>query len=306
MRSKRVSAATAVMAAGVLAVFGTPASAHPVAAAKPTGIYAGMGNCPLSSPVLADPGNQQVGCVISVTRGGSVTIGSTTVALTQPITLQFGVYWPASGPTVEFPDGTVANVFSTVPSADGKTLTSSPLQVPIPGLANFLPGVTSAFAQVELAGPITEFIPLATGEPAPVFRLPIKLHLFNALFGLRCYIGSNSSPIVLGPTTGTTSPPPPNGPITGDAGVIDLASDPNGYGAFVVSFSGATLVDNSVRVPVANGCGIGGSLDWVINTVFGLPAAAGRNTVVFSQTNTSLAVDSSLGDLKQAIAASAH
>ncbi|MEV6932084.1 hypothetical protein AB0M46_47405 [Dactylosporangium sp. NPDC051485] len=306
MRSRRVSVAAAVTAAGVLAVFGTPAGAHPVAAAKPTGIYAGMGNCPLSSPVLADPGNQQVGCVTSVTRGGSVTIGSTTVPLTQPITLQFGVYWPASGPTVEFPDGTVANVFSTVPSADGKTLTSSPLQVPIPGLANFLPGVTSVFAQVELAGPITEFVPLATGEPAPVFRLPVKLHLFNALFGLHCYIGSNSSPIVIGPTTGTTSPPPPNVPITGDPGVIDLASDPNGFGAFVVSFSGASLVDNSVSVPVAGGCGIGGSLDWVINTVFGLPAAAGHNAVVFSQTTTSLAVDSSLDDLKKAIAASAH
>ncbi|MER7004897.1 hypothetical protein ABT297_17890 [Dactylosporangium sp. NPDC000555] len=303
MRKRRLSGAVALMTAGVLAAFGSPAGA---AAAKPTGIYAGMGDCPLSSPVLADPGNQQVGCVISVTRGGSVTIGSTTIALTEPITLQFGVYWPAGSPTVEFPDGTVANVFSTVPPANGRTLTSSPLQVPIPGLANFLPGVTSVFAQVELAGPVTEFVPLATGEPYAVFRLPIKLHLFNALFGLHCYIGSNSRPIVLAPTTGTTSPPPPNGPITGDPGVIDLASDPNGFGAFVVSFTGATLVDNSVSVPVADGCGIAGSLDWVINTVFGLPAAAGHNTVVFSRTNTSLAVDSSLADLKQAIAASAR
>jgi hypothetical protein len=302
MRKRRLCGAAALMTAGVLAVLGAPAGA---ATAKPTGIYAGMGECPLSSPVLADPGHQQVGCVISVTRGGSVTIGSTTVALTQPVTLQFGVYWPADGPTVEFPDGTVANVFSTVPPANGKTLTSAPLQVPIPGLANFLPGVTSVFAQVEPAGPITRFVPLATGEPYPVFNLPIKLHLFNAFFGLHCYIGSNSSPIVLRPTTGTTSPPPPNVPITGDPGVIDLAFDPNGYSAFVVSFAGARLVDNSVGVPVANGCGFAGSLDRVINTVFGLPAAPGRNTVVFSDTSTSLAVDSSLDDLKQAIAASA-
>jgi len=102
MRKRRLCA---VLAAGLLVAFSAaPAGA---ATAKPTGIYAGMGDCPLSSPVLADPGNQQVGCVVSVTRGGSVTIGSTTVALTQPITLQFGVYWPASAPTVEFPDGTV-------------------------------------------------------------------------------------------------------------------------------------------------------------------------------------------------------
>jgi hypothetical protein len=301
MRKRRLCA---VLAAGLLVAFSAaPAGA---ATAKPTGIYAGMGDCPLSSPVLADPGNQQVGCVVSVTRGGSVTIGSTTVALTQPITLQFGVYWPASAPTVEFPDGTVANVFSTVPPASGRTLTTAALQVPIPGLANFLPGVTSVFAQVELAGPITDFVPLATGEPYPVFHLPIKLHLFNALFGLHCYIGSDAHPIMLQPTTGTTSPPPPNQPTTGDSGTIDLASDPNGYGAFVVSFAGARLVDNALGVPVADGCGIGGSLDWVINAVFGLPAAPGHNAVVFSQTDTSLAVDASLDDLRQAIAASAH
>jgi hypothetical protein len=245
-----------------------------------------------------------VGCVISVTNGGSVTIGSTTVPLTSPITLQFGVYWPASAPVVDFPDGSSANVYSTVPPANGKTLTADPLEVPIPGLINLIPGLTSVFAVVELAGPITGFLPLATGEDAPVFALPIKLHLHNALFGPNCYIGSNSSPIVLEPTTGRTHPPAPATPIQGDPGVIDVQADPNGYEAVVASFTGARLVDNSAGVPGANGCGLFGALDPIINSAFGIPSAPGRNTVIFSDTNTSLAIDASLSDLTKALAAS--
>jgi hypothetical protein len=259
---------------------------QPAAAAAPAGIYAGMDRCPLTAPALRDPADLQVGCVVSVTRGGRFTIGATTVALTEPITLQFGVYWPAGAPTVEFPDGTVANVFSTVPPATGKVLTTTPLQVPIPGLANFLPGVTSVFAQVETAGPITDFVPLAIGEAYPVFRLPIRLHLYNALFGLRCTIG----PISLQP-------------VITDPGTVDLAADPNGFDASVVSFTGARLADERLAVPAADGCGLGGSLDRVIDAVFGLPSPAGHNAVVFSPTNTSLAVDASLDDLTKALAA---
>jgi hypothetical protein len=287
----------------VLAATTPPAGA---ATKKPTGIYTGMGNCPLTGSAMKNPTNLQVGCVISVTNGGSVKIGTTTVPLTSPITLQFGVYWPSGGPVVEFPDGTVANVYNTVPPASGKILTAEPLEVPIPGIGAIIPGVTSVFAQVEVAGPITDFVPLATGEPYPAFVLPIKLHLFNVLFGLHCYIGSNSSPILLKPTTGTTSPPPPNQPIPGDAGVIDVQNDPNGFEAIVASFTGAMLVDNSLGVPSANGCGLAGILDPLINLSFGLPSAPGKNAVVFSQTNTSLALDSSLDDLTKAIAASSR
>ncbi len=280
-------------------------SAAPVyAASKPSGIYAGMGQCPLTSSAMKDPTNLQVGCVISVTNGGSVTIGTTTVPLTSPITLQFGVYWPSSAPVIEFPDGSSANVYSTVPPANGKTLTADPLEVPIPGIANLIPGVTSVFAVVELAGPITDFLPLATGEDVAVFKLPIKLHLLNALFGLSCFIGSNSNPIILKPTTGRTNPPPPASPITGDPGVIGVQADPNGFDAVVASFTGARLVDNSAGVPGANGCGLFGVLDPIINRAFGLPSAPGHNTVIFSATNTSLAIDGSLTDLTKALAAS--
>ncbi|WIM94306.1 hypothetical protein ACTOB_006323 [Actinoplanes oblitus] len=288
-----------VAVAAILALTATPAQA------APGGAYAGLDHCPLSSPTMKDPTNLQVGCVYSVTKGGSVTIGSNVVPLASPITIQFGVYWPAGGPVREFPDGTVANVYSTVPAANGKTLVAKPLQVSIPGIVNIIPGVTSVFAQVELAGPITEFVPLATGENTPVFRLPIKLHLYNALFGTRCYIGSESSPIIFSPTTGTTSPPAPNKPVTGDPGTLNVVPDPNGFQTLGVGFTGATLVDNAYAVPKANGCGlIPGSLDGLINLAFGLPSAAGKNAVVFADNDTTFALSPSLDDLTEALAAS--
>ncbi|GIF14870.1 hypothetical protein [Actinoplanes teichomyceticus] len=294
--------ATVAAAATILAV-----TANPAHAAAPGGAYAGMQNCPLSAPAMTDPTHLQVGCVYSVTHGGSVTIGSNVVPLTSPITLQFGVYWPASAPVREFPDGTVANVYSTVPAAGGKTLVARPLQVSIPGIANIIPGVTSVFAKVELAGEITDFVPLATGENTPVFVLPVKLHLYNALFGARCYIGSDSNPIRFSPTTGTTSPPAPNRPVTGDAGTITIEPDPNGFQTLGVGFRGARLVDNAYAVPRANGCGLlPGSLDALINLAFGLPSAGGRNAVEFSGNDTGFAVSPSLDDLDRALAASAR
>jgi hypothetical protein len=279
---------------------GVPAEA----ATQPSGIYAGMGDCPLSSPALQDPANAQVGCVVAVSNSGSFTVGGTTIPFTTPLTLQFGVQWPSSHPVVKFPNGTSANVYTPVAPADGRELVASPLEVPIPGIPNILPGLTSVSAQVELAGPITSFVPLAAGQPYPVFIMPIKIHLSNPLLGPDCFIGSDSSPIVLQPTTGTTSPPPPAQPISGNPGTIGLKGDPNGHKAVVIQLTGSALVDNSFSVPGATGCGLFGILDPVVNGIFGLPSAGGKNTIILSPSDTSLAVDSSISDLSNAIAAS--
>lgn len=287
-------------AAMLLSVAAGPAGAT----TAPGGPYAGMGGCPLDSAQLQDPSDLQVGCVVSVTHTGSFTIGTTTVPLNSPITLQFGVYWDKSAPTVNFPDGSSANQYATVAPTGTTLLTAKPAEITIPGIINFLPGVTSVFAQVEQAGPVTAFTPLAAGESYPVFKLPVKLHLYNAFFGSNCYIGSNSSPIVLSPTTGTTAPPAPGVPMTGDPGTIAVAADPNGYGSVVASFTGAKLVDNTFSVPGASGCGLGGILDPIIDLVMGIPAGAGKGSVDFQQTDTSLALDGSLADLTSALNAS--
>ena len=303
-RSRRLRTAAAAVGAGsLLAALGAaPASA----ASAATGFYAGMDTCPLSSSALQDPNNGAVGCVVAVVNGGSFTIGShvVTIPASSPVTTKFGVYWQNNGPTVTFPDGNSTEIFSTVAPTDGKELTAAPLDVPIPGIANFWPGVTSAITQIELAGPVTDFAPLAAGESYPVFKLPIKLHLENAFLGPNCYLGSNSAPIVLQPTTGTTNPPAPNKPITGNPGTINFNNDPNGFSDAIVGFTGATLVDNSLSVPGANGCGPFGAFNWIVNLLFGLPSAAGNNTVTFTGVNTTLAVDSDIKDLAGAIAAS--
>ncbi|MGF1430220.1 hypothetical protein [Kitasatospora sp. LaBMicrA B282] len=299
----RLLPALALAAGTVLLATALPAQAAPATA--PGGPYTGMGNCPLGAPALTDPTDLQVGCVLSVTNSGSFTIGSTTVPLTSPITLQFGVYWDKSAPKVTFPDGSSANQYATVAPSGADLLDAQPAQITIPGIVNILPGITSIFAQVELAGPVTKFTPLAAGESYPVFQLPVKLHLSNLFFGDDCYLGSDSSPILLRPTTGTTAPPAPAKPMTGNPGHIAITPDPHGHRALVASFTGATLVDNTFSVPGASGCGLGGILDPIIDWTMGLPAGAGQGSVTFQQSDTSLALDTSLSDLTAAFGASA-
>ncbi|MEV4560334.1 hypothetical protein AB0K51_25510 [Kitasatospora sp. NPDC049285] len=301
---QRVLPALAALTTAALLAAGTPA--HAAAQPRTPGApYTGMGNCPLDAPAMRNPENLQVGCLVSVTNAGRFTIGGTAVPFDAPIRLQFGFYWDKSAPQVDFPDGSTANRYTVVPPTGAPLLSAPLVQITIPGLVNFLPGLTSVFAQVELAGQVTDFTPLATGEPYPVFRLPIKLHLYNALFGPHCYVGSDSSPLLLSPTTGATTPPAPVPPMTGDPGTLDYTADPNGHGALTISETAASLVDNAFAVPGANGCGLLGSLNQIIDWTMGLPAGPGKDAVSFQQTNASFALDTDLADLTAALDASA-
>lgn len=120
LSAKRLLPALAAVASAVLLATAAPAQAVPA----PGGPYTGMGACPVSSPAMSDPTNLQVGCVVSVTNTGSFTIGSTTVPLTSPITLQFGVYRGKSTPVVTFPDGSKANQYATVAPTGAQLLTA--------------------------------------------------------------------------------------------------------------------------------------------------------------------------------------
>lgn len=295
-RKRTLSAVAAAVA--LVAVAATPSAA---ATGQPSGPYTGMGTCPTSSTQMQDPDQAVVGCVVATIGGGGFTVGSTRVNFSSPMTVTFGVTWAKGGPTVTFPDQTTAELFSTVTPTDGEELRAGPLDVPIPGLSNFWPGVTSAIVLIEPAGPITDFAPLSAGENYPLFRLPIKMHLLNAFLGPDCYVGSDSTPIMLSPTAGTTDPPPPNQPVKGSSGTISLARDPDGFAANIVGFSNATLDDNALPVPGATGCGLFGTADWIVNSLFGLPSAAGHNAITLSSVTTSLAVDFSDSDLTNAI-----
>jgi hypothetical protein len=83
---------------------------------------------------------------------------------------------------------------------------------------------------------------------------------------------------VLHLTTGTTSPPPPNKPITGNPGKVSVNEAQT-----ILTVGGNSLVDDSFAAPAAAGCG---ALPLVIDTVVdlqaGLPSAAGNNTAILN------------------------
>jgi hypothetical protein len=116
-------------------------------------------------------------------------------------------------------------------------------------------------------------------QEGPTLVLPLRIKLDNALLGGRCYIGSSAEPVTLSLTDGTTSPPPPNTPLSGSPGTLSI----NDEGA-EIELSGSSLVDNSFAVPRANGCGPFGLLDHVIDHQVGLPSPAGANTAIVDGT----------------------
>jgi hypothetical protein len=76
------------------------------------------------------------------------------------------------------------------------------------------------------------------------------VHLENAVLGKNCYVGSNSNPILLNLTTGTTSPPPPNEPISGHGPTsFEETEEPA-----IAYLKGSQYVDNSFAAPGASGC----------------------------------------------------
>jgi hypothetical protein len=249
----------------------------------PKGAFAVFADCPLSNPSVNT-------CVVANTESGELVVAKEKVPITNVITLQGGAIGFGSG----------AETF--VGAEDGNTLSKSPQKVPggLTGLVKcneisniieriacelvFENGTTGVNATTELAAPATS-IGLHTfnllGAEGTALSLPVKVHLENPFLGSSCYIGSNAHPIVLELTTGTTSPPPPNKPISGTPG--EFSFDETGQ---LLTFKGNTLVNNSFSAPGAEGCGGIFSLliDPIVDAKLGLPSAAGHNTAILKGT----------------------
>jgi hypothetical protein len=274
-------------AASLVALLGALTVASP-ASATPKGEFAVFADCPLGVSGLN-------ACLYAKTESGQFTVGKKTVPIEKPIILQGGLK-EKTETELEF-----------VAAKDGNTLTKVPQNVPggLTGLINcteitgsgvletleratckgiFENGLTGVTATTELAAPASAIkisIGSLLGEVGTALQLPVKVHLENPLLGGSCYIGSNSAPIIIPLTTGTTSPPPPNKPIKGAKGSLEFIE-----GGEILKITKNSLVNNSFAAPATNGCG--GIFEFliapIINKQLGVPAAAGNNTAILNGT----------------------
>ena len=194
--------------------------------------------------------------------GGNFKMGNKNVPIEKPMDLIGGIT-----DTGNFVGGTFAPVQQTVPG--GVTGLTG-----LTWLLEFF-GVTalSLYATTELAGvPGNAFV-----EPV---TLPVKVHLTtpSGVLGNNCYVGSVTNPIKLGLIVGTTSPPPPNTPITGKEGEFEFEEKTG-----INKINNAQFVDNSFAAPGASGCVltlfgfIPISINGLVNTQSSLPSPAGTN-----------------------------
>ena len=247
----------------------------------PKGDFAPFADCPLSNSSVT-------ACIVASTTSGEFTVGKKTVPINKTITLQGG--------TIENGE---TGALTFVGAEDGNTLSKTALYVPgglfgikPPGYLNkeqkekfeemINKGLTGVTETTELAKPASE-IGINTNnlltETGVALSLPVKVKLSNVFLGSNCYVGSESNPINLNLTTGTTSPPEPNKPIKGSRGSVEFKDEFN-----LVVLSGGSLVDNAFAAPEATGCGAPFSalVDKLVDSVFGVPAAAGHNTAILT------------------------
>jgi hypothetical protein len=238
----------------------------------PKGEFANFGECPLSRVTITD-------CIYSLSNGGSFKVGTKTVPLAKPVTLQGG--GEGSGESTKF-----------IGAENGETLSKTPQPVPggllgitaptwwpkfiqdwfNEGINNGLTGVT---ATVELTGPTkgvtnvklnTENLILEEGT---ALGLPAKIKLTNGLLGSNCYIGSESKPVQINFTTGTS------GSLKGAAGEFSFNEE-----FTLITIKGGKLVDGTYTAPGASGCGgiFSFLIDPLVNSILGLPSGSGSNS----------------------------
>ncbi len=260
MKQKRHARLLAAVA-GVVVAF---AMVGPAAQAEtPNPGYTQFAGCP--SPFTENAAIAT--CVRSDITSGHFQMGNKKVPIEKPLKLVGGVK-EGFGPLFFNSEGGLSKAKQKVPGGI----------IGLTGLTWLLEFFGSEaltlYATTELAG-----TPIIGGLDFAI--LPVKVHLEHSVLGKNCYVGSTTNPIKLNLITGTTAPPPPNKPISGTKPVISF--DPV---LEIQKGTGGTYVDNSFAAPGASGCVltlfgfIPISINGLVNTQSGLPAAAGTNETV--------------------------
>jgi len=255
MKSKRyVGLLLAVV--GLLTAF---AAMSPIAQAKtPLTGYTQFAGCPSHSE------NAKVNtCVRSEITSGHFKIGNKEVPIEKAITLKGGV----------------ETIFAPTPVFFNSEGGLSKAKQKVPGGVIGLTGLTwlleflgsealTLYATAELVG-----TPIIGGTQFA--QLPLRIHLENGVLGNNCYIGSSSSPVTLNLTTGTS------GKLTGKNPRLTFEEVRE-----ITEAHEGTYVDNTFAAPGVNGCVltlfgfIPISINGIVNSASGLPAASGTNEAV--------------------------
>lgn len=281
MRTKR-NKARAVCAASLvvaLASLGLASSAQ----AKLTGAFTVFQQCPWTNA-------ETNRCLFSETTSGEVVLGNKKVPIEKAVVLQAGYTTPVSGfsklvaatngiTLSKVPENVPGGLLGIVPEASSPALVKALIKF---FLENSLTGVNST---LELAKPANEVflseLHLAE-EEGIALKMPVKVHLENPFLGKSCYVGSSSSPLSWELTTGTTSPPEPNKPITGSGGEFEFLE-----GGRVLKAKNVSLVGNSWSAPKASGCG--GILSFLVTPIINAQlgtTTAGHNTAILKGTTS--------------------
>jgi len=271
-----------VVAAVSLAALGFAA---PALAKKPTAPYENFGFCPIKVTGVNE-------CIFAQSSSGEFKLKKTTVPITKTITLQGGIIVNESTGAETFVDAaspgeTVSKTPETVPGGLLKIMAPEFFPEPLKKIFNeFInKGFTGATVSTELVGtPTISRSALISGEP-DALSLPVRIHLENEFLGPSCYVGSKAHPVNIELTTGTTSPPLPNEPITGSFGEPEFPTES------LLILRKNTLVNNTFSAPTSEGCGsqilfgiFTGLIDDAVNAEIELPSASGNNTAILTGT----------------------
>lgn len=283
MRSLRAAALGIAVFALVAGMAAAPAAAAQAAPPALAGLWAPLDRCPVddSAMLAADGRTVTAACLASRSATGSMTIGGTTLS-TGAANLQLGVLNQGGAYSLVSPAGG-AIIADPVAIPGGLLGLMCPSDIPvISQICDGLVGspLNTVTAVIEPAGAPSEFdlgAGLSVGQP--ILTLPVKIRLQNPFLDPNCYIGSNANPILLKPANLAM---PTAQFVRFDA---DGTANPTGEMGYV-SLSGAAQGDSTFAVPEADGCGIGGLLDFAVNLKQGLPSPAGENSLVLDNAST--------------------
>jgi hypothetical protein len=280
--------------------------ASPSALAAPKGIFSVFEQCPTGLPGVAL-------CQDAEITSGEFAIGSMRVPIDRTIVLQGGgVHTGGPNP----------NEFFGVPATNGENISKTPLDIP-GGMSTLIDCDTirggrfhgepkrhacRAFSRhhrddvsaivepaASLSHPVIENLAAIFEEEGTALVFPVRLHLENPMLGEACYIGSETSPIVLNLTNGTTNPPPPATPIKGNPGELTGETQ---EGIEMLTTRNSTLLDNTFTVPTAEGCArnahLASIIDKLIDQTLGLESPPGHNTAILTGTHRLAATEAVL------------